>query len=173
VFELSAIEVPPAREAVEAWLGGLIAGLAGPTMLVLDEFQTHARLEKIYREELLPRLPADCVATIASRLPRSEIWRRDAAWSETIRDVELGNLGLNDGDELLRQRGVNEEQRKAILGICGGYPLGLVTLAETRASSPGSRSFGAHFKRCSLRFWTAFQTKNIDRRSSLRPCLGF
>lgn len=143
VVELSAVEVPPAREAVEAWLGQVVSGMTSRTLLVLDEFQTHARLEKIYREELLPRLPADCAAIVASRLPRSESWRRDSAWSTAIHDLELGNLGLKDGEELLRQRGVSEEQRKAILEICGGYPLGLVTLAETRASSPSTRSFGA------------------------------
>jgi hypothetical protein len=104
----------------------------GPVLLV-DGYELLTRLDRWFREHLLPSLPADSVVVLAGREPPDPGWSADPGWRLLLRRLDLSVLPPADSVELLARLGVAEEQRDRLSALGRGHPLTLTLLAETCA----------------------------------------
>ena len=77
----------------------------GPVLLV-DGYELLTRLDRWFREHLLPSLPADSVVVLAGREPPVTAWISD--FGDMLTTVPLANLAAADADALLRREGLSE-----------------------------------------------------------------
>ena len=61
----------------------------GPVLLV-DGYELLTRLDRWFREHLLPSLPADSVVVLAGREPPDAGWSADPGWRQLLRRLDLG-----------------------------------------------------------------------------------
>ena len=104
----------------------------GPVLLV-DGYELLTRLDRWFREHLLPSLPADSVVVLAGREPPDPAWSADPGWRLLLRRLDLTVLPPADSVELLARLGVPEQQRDRLSALGRGHPLTLTLLAETCA----------------------------------------
>jgi hypothetical protein len=104
----------------------------GPVLLV-DGYELLTRLDRWFREHLLPSLPADSVVVLAGREPPDPAWSADPGWRLLLRRLDLSVLPPADSVELLARLGVPEQQRDRLCALGRGHPLTLTLLAETCA----------------------------------------
>ena len=104
----------------------------GPVLLV-DGYELLTRLDRWFREHLLPSLPADSLVVLAGRDPPDPAWSADPGWRLLLRRLDLTVLPPADSVELLARLGVPEQQRDRLSALGRGHPLTLTLLAETCA----------------------------------------
>jgi len=109
-----------------------VADGPGPVLLV-DGYELLTRLDRWFREHLLPSLPADSVVVLAGRDPPDPAWSADPGWRLLLRRLDLTVLPPADSVELLARLGVPEQQRDRLSALGRGHPLTLTLLAETCA----------------------------------------
>lgn len=120
-------------------------GLPPRALLLLDTVERLAPLETWLREELIPTLPADAVVVTAGRTRPSLTWRTAPGWGEMLAEVPLRNLEPIAATDLLRSRGVPDEEIDALAAGTHGHPLALVVAADLRAelrALPGGTGVG-------------------------------
>ncbi|HVE28490.1 MAG TPA: ATP-binding protein, partial [Mycobacteriales bacterium] len=104
----------------------------GPVLLV-DGYELLTRLDRWFREHLLPSLPADSVVVLAGREPPDAAWSADPGWRQLLRRLDLAVLPPAESVELLCRLGVPEDQRGRLAALGRGHPLTLTLLAEACA----------------------------------------
>jgi hypothetical protein len=127
-------DVGGSLEEVAAAVAALPAA-AGPVLLV-DGYELLSRLDRWFREHLLPSLPADSVVVLAGREPPAAAWWADPGWRQLLRSHDLGAMPAAESVELLCRLGVPADLRERLAAIGRGHPLTLTLLAE--ASAGGS-----------------------------------
>ena len=126
-----------ARQALEQLCApsDLAAFCAGHPRLVLflDTFEVWQDLEFWLREELLPSLPLDLRVIIASRVAPSLEWCADPGWRELLSVSYLDDLPAAACQEYLAHRGIQGQDREALIRFSGGRPLVLALGADMLA----------------------------------------
>jgi Mrp family chromosome partitioning ATPase len=92
-------EVQPDAETVV----GLLGSLEDDLVLLVDGVEG---LDRLLREEVLPRLAAGAVVVLTGRDRPSAQWRADPGWRELVEVMPLGNLAEAEASKLLLDRGV-------------------------------------------------------------------
>ena len=118
-------------EDVAAAIAGLPAG-PGPVLLV-DGYELLSRLDRWFREHLLPSLPADSVVVLAGREPPGAAWSADPGWRQLLRSHDLGAMPPAESVELLCRLGVPADLCDRLATLGRGHPLTLTLLAEASA----------------------------------------
>ena len=116
-------------------VAGAVAALPdgpGPVLLV-DGYELLTRLDRWFREYLLPSLPADSVVVLAGREAPDAGWSADPGWRQLLRRLDLAALPPAQSVELLCRLGVPEDQRDRLAELGRGHPLTLTLLAEACA----------------------------------------
>ena len=108
-------------------------------VLLVDSYELLAPLDRWFRRELLPSLPAGAVAVLAGREPPSAEWSADAGWRRLLFACALTALDPAESADLLGRFGAPESARAQLAILGRGHPLALVLLAEAAASgrAPG------------------------------------
>ncbi len=120
--------------AVERALSiGRPAGFDGRLVLLVDGYELLTPLDRWFREQLVPSLPATSVAVLAGREPPTAAWSADPGWRRLMRVHDLGALSHAESIELLCRLGVPEELRGRLAVVGRGHPLALALLAEASA----------------------------------------
>ncbi|MFJ7154093.1 hypothetical protein ACIQUQ_04060 [Streptomyces sp. NPDC101118] len=105
----------------------------GPgTVVVVDAEGAEALAER-----LLEEVPADTVLVLAGREAPPLAWRTDPAWQGLLHALRLGPLPPEESRELLRRRGVPDDEHGRALEFAHGHPLALALIADVRAQRPG------------------------------------
>jgi energy-coupling factor transporter ATP-binding protein EcfA2 len=113
-------------------------GQAGDVLLLFDTFESLAPLDRWLREDLIPNLPAQALVVIAGRDRPGLGWRADPGWRELLVRLPLDNLAAEESRELLRRRGVPEDQLQEALTFTRGHPLALALIADLSPQRRGS-----------------------------------
>ena len=124
-------DVAGSIDDVAAAVSGLPSG-PGPVLLV-DGYELLSRLDRWFREHLLPSLPADSVVVLAGREPPDGAWSADPGWRQLLRNHDLGAMPTAESVELLCRLGVPEHLRGRLATLGRGHPLTLTLLAEASA----------------------------------------
>jgi hypothetical protein len=122
-------------EEVTDAIAALPAGAGDPVLLV-DGYELLSRLDRWFREHLLPSLPAGAVVVLAGREPPSAAWSTDPGWRQLLRTHDLAAMPPAESVELLCRLGVPAPLRDRLAALGRGHPLTLTLLAE--ASAVGS-----------------------------------
>ncbi len=124
-------EVPPDAETVV----GLLGSLEDDLVLLVDGVDG---LDRLLREEVLPRLADGAVVVLTGRGRPSAQWRTDPGWRELVEVMPLGNLAEAEGRKLLLDRGVAADDCGPALAFTRGHPLALALAADVAAQRPFS-----------------------------------
>jgi hypothetical protein len=123
-------------------LGGSIEDVAdavaalpdGPApVLLVDGYELLSRLDRWFREHLVPSLPADSVVVLAGREPPGAGWSADPGWRQLLRRHDLTTMPEAESVELLCRLGVPDHLRDRLATLGRGHPLTLTLLAEASA----------------------------------------
>jgi AAA ATPase domain len=138
VVNLDGRDVAGSIPAVSAAVA-TVAADPGPVLLV-DSYELLTPLDRWFRNELLPSLPADAVAVLAGREPPSPAWSADAGWRRLLRTCELTAMDAAESADLLGRFGAPAPACARLAELGRGHPLALVLLAEAAAQgrAPGS-----------------------------------
>jgi len=136
----------------------------GPVLLV-DGYELLTRLDRWFREHLLPSLPADSVVVLAGREPPDPAWSADPGWRLLLRRLDLTVLPPADSVELLARLGVPEQQRDRLSALGRGHPLTLTLLAETCAGGTVPPQLVGELCRVLVR-----EVPDADHRTGLATC---
>jgi hypothetical protein len=131
VVSLDGRDVAGSIPAVSAAVAA-VAHDPGPVLLV-DSYELLTPLDRWFRNELLPSLPADAVAVLAGREPPSPAWSADAGWRRLLRAYELTAMDPTESADLLGRFGAPESACARLAELGRGHPLALVLLAEAAA----------------------------------------
>jgi hypothetical protein len=131
VVSLDGRDVAGSIPAVSAAVAA-VAHDPGPVLLV-DSYELLTPLDRWFRNELLPSLPADAVAVLAGREPPSPAWSADAGWRRLLRAYELTAMDPTESVDLLGRFGAPESACARLAELGRGHPLALVLLAEAAA----------------------------------------
>ena len=124
-------EVQPDAETVV----GLLGSLEDDLVLLVDGVEG---LDRLLREEVLPRLAAGAVVVLTGRDRPSAQWRADPGWRELVEVMPLGNLAEAEASKLLLDRGVPAGDCGPALAFTRGHPLALALVADVAAQRPFS-----------------------------------
>lgn len=102
----------------------------GRVVLLVDSYERLGPLDDWVRTALLPRLPANALTVLASRVPPGPAWRADPAWRELLRVVSLRNLSPEESRRYLHACGVDGSRHDQLIELAHGHPLGLSLLAD-------------------------------------------
>jgi hypothetical protein len=119
-------EVQADAEIVVSLLGSLEDDL----VLLVDGVEG---LDRLLREEVLPRLTAAAVVVLTGRDRPSAQWRADPGWRDLVEIMPLGNLTDAEGRKLLLDRGVSADDCEPALAFTRGHPLALALVADVAA----------------------------------------
>jgi hypothetical protein len=122
-------EVQPDAETVV----GLLGSLEDDLVLLVDGVEG---LDRLLREEVLPRLAADAVVVLTARDRPPVQWRADAGWRDLVEVMPLGNLAECEASKLLLDRGVSAEDCAPALAFTRGHPLALALVADVAPQRP-------------------------------------
>jgi hypothetical protein len=115
--EVAVAAVPPAPDG------------CGPVLFV-DGYELLSRLDRWFRERLVPALPADAVVVLAGREQPSAAWTADPGWRQLVHVADLGAMSAAESAELLGRLGVADGMRSRLAALGRGHPLTLALLAE-------------------------------------------
>lgn len=114
---------------------GLAAALEAPAtsprpLLLIDGYELIAAVGVALRDSVLPRLPAAARVIIAGRRPPEPEWTA-GGWESITVPLALGPLDDHDARDLLRRRGVDDEEHsRTLLAWARGLPLALAVGAD-------------------------------------------
>jgi len=131
VVSLDGRDVAGSIPAVSAAVAA-VDGDPGPVLLV-DTYELLTPLDRWFRGELLPSLPAAAVAVLAGREPPGAAWSADAGWRRLLRVLALPALDAAESADLLGRFGAPEPGRARLAELGRGHPLALVLLAGAAA----------------------------------------
>ena len=117
--------------APDANLFATFAARQRPNVLILDTCEALLPLDAWLREWFLPKLPADALVVMASRLAPQPPWRSDPGWQTLLRAVALRNLSPEESLAYLTRREFPTEQRDAVIHFTHGHPLALSLVADS------------------------------------------
>ena len=140
-------DLAPTPDALEDALSGVREERR--PLLVLDSYERMAALGGYLRRGLLPSLSDRALVVIASRNPPEGGWFREG-WEHLTTALELGPLSDDEGSELLRAHGIDDEgAAREALAWGRGLPLALTLAAEVGATG-ASTSPDASARRAEL-----------------------
>lgn len=109
---------------------GLLGSLEDDLVLLVDGVEG---LDRLLREEVMPRLADEAVVVLAGRDRPSAQWRADPGWRDLVEVMPLGNLAEAEGRKLLLDRGVAAGDCGPALAFTRGHPLALALVADVAA----------------------------------------
>lgn len=129
--------VPGFLRAVHSTEPSLATGQAAPgPLLAIDRFESLAGLSWWFWRTFVPSLPADAQLVVAGRWPPAESWRTDPAFADRVVTLPIRNLAAGDAAELIRVRGVSDEQAVAdLVRATYGHPLAIVITTDQLSSA--------------------------------------
>ena len=131
VVLLDGRDLAGSMDTVEAAVAAALPEPDGPgPVLLVDGYELLSRLDRWFRERLVPALPADSVVVLAGREPPGRAWTADPGWRQLVHAADLGAMSPAESIELLRRLGVPETVRDGLARLGRGHPLTLALLAE-------------------------------------------
>lgn len=158
-LRLSASRLPPVPKRIHDLIDGALVELGGRGVVLLDDFQVHARLERWYGNELLPSLASRAIVVVAGRgrleAKVGDRLRREIAFEEHA----LPPLAPDDAEALLAALGVERARMQGLIDTAGGVPLVLEELARILREQ-GPRARGLRPRQEALA--TLFRSMHLD-----------
>ncbi|MFK8004174.1 MAG: hypothetical protein AB8H86_31705 [Polyangiales bacterium] len=111
-----------------AQFGGLDESARG--VLLIDTFESHESLERIYRDRILPQTPSQIKVVLAGRQVMGPDWGHDPAWSQLLETYKLPPLTGNEAHALLTARSVPAHEQNQLVQLAQGHALTLACLAS-------------------------------------------
>ncbi len=130
----SALNLAPPASPVQA-----LASRPGPTVILIDTYETLMPLDGWLRAVFLPELPQSVLVVLAGSEPPSSGWRTDSGWQALIRFAPLRNLAPEESQAYMTGQGIPADQQPTILDFTHGHPLALSLIADTFAQRPNIR----------------------------------
>lgn len=112
---------------------------AGRQVLLVDTFEVLEPLDRWFRTEFLPRLPAGLLVVVAARRPPSPEWRTEMGMPTLVRTVPLAGLTTDESADYLSLRQVPVDRHEAVIRFAHGHPLALALAADAFMQRPGLR----------------------------------
>lgn len=106
-------------------------------VLLIDTFESHESLERIYRDRILLQTPSAIKVVLAGRQILGAAWGHDPAWSQLLETYRLPPLSDTEAHALLKARSVPEHEQKQLVQLAQGHALTLACLAS---ESPEERN---------------------------------
>ncbi|WP_439658370.1 ATP-binding protein [Lentzea sp. HUAS TT2] len=103
-------------------------------VLLLDTFEQSQHLEPWLRDTFLPRLAAEAIVVLASRIAPDSGWVTDPGWARLFTELAVRPLDAVQSGSLLAARNVAPDDRAAIVAFAGGNPLVLSLAASAPAA---------------------------------------
>lgn len=155
VTRLSAMQLPPVPKRIRAVVHKALSAAPERHVILLDDFQAHARLERWYGTELLPALATDTLCIVAGRVRLARALVEKLRKAGTFEERNLPPLHEDAAETLLHARGVSEQLIPAVIDLAGGIPLVLEELARiyhqrgpaARGSRPRQEALATLFRR--------------------------
>jgi hypothetical protein len=129
-----AMNLAPSASPLQA-----LASRPGPSVILIDTYETLRPLDGWLRTVFLPELPQTVLVVLASSNPPSLGWRTDPGWQALIRFVPLRNLAPEESQVYMAGHGIPADQQPAILGFTHGHPLALSLIVDTFAQRQNVR----------------------------------
>lgn len=101
---------------------------ADPALLIIDNFDAHQRMERVYWTELLPTLCPYTRVVLSSAGELEQV--RAPSPEHQVSLLALKPLDREQGAAFLAHNGVPEKQHEMLVQFTGGLPLLLTTLVE-------------------------------------------
>lgn len=106
-------------------------------VLLVDTFESHESLERIYRDRILPQTPSQIKVVLAGRQVLGSAWGHDPAWSQLLETYKLPPLTGDEARALLAARSVPDHEQDQLVELAQGHALTLACLAS---ESPEERN---------------------------------
>lgn len=142
---LDARDVPADARAAELALMRAVDRISGEEtgVVLVDTFEAHMALERVYRERILPQIPRSVRVVLAGRQWPDAAWARDPVWSQLMLTHRLPLLTQDEARALLCARRVADEDQAYLIEAARGHALTLACLASEgvdrgRPFRPGS-----------------------------------
>jgi hypothetical protein len=116
-----------------------LASRPGPSVILIDTYETLMPLDGWLRTAFLPELPQTVLVVLAGSDPPSLGWRTDPGWQALIRFVPLRNLAPEESQVYMTGQGIPADQQPTILSFTHGHPLALSLIADTFAQRQNVR----------------------------------
>ena len=133
VLALDARDLAASSDALQLAVGPVLEPTAGSRprpVLLVDTYELLADLDAWFREDLLPRLPADVLVVLAGRNAPAAGWRSDPGWTDMLEELPLRNLSPQDSLRYLDAVEVPADRRQGCVDFTHGYPLALALAGE-------------------------------------------
>ncbi|MBL7500636.1 ATP-binding protein [Frankia sp. CNm7] len=173
---LDCADLPPGAAAfAQAVLGGPGDALAADGVLLVDRFELLEPLAPWFWRTFLPSLPADVKVVVAGRRPPHESWRADRAFADHGLVLPVRNLPADAAGELVRARGVADDERVAsLVRATRGHPLAIVIATDAPAPAGSRTGTGALLEHpdVAARLLGRFLEEGVTpvRRAALHVC---
>jgi DNA-binding CsgD family transcriptional regulator len=120
-------------------VGALARALAAsPTVLVIDTYEALGLLDAWLRTQFLPALPATTLTVLTGRDRPATAWHTTAGWQGLVAEFPLTALCEDEAAELLRRRGLAEDQVRWAAEFAHGHPLALELAGAAARADPRS-----------------------------------
>ncbi|MGQ0574700.1 MAG: LuxR C-terminal-related transcriptional regulator [Pseudonocardia sp.] len=116
-------------EPTTAAVAAAITAVPRRTVLAIDTYEVLGLLDTWLRTAFLPALPASVMTVFAGRDRPSTLWHTTPGWTDLTIEIPLSALPPADALELLRARGLDDEQARRANEFARGHPLALVLAA--------------------------------------------
>ncbi|MBM6402836.1 ATP-binding protein [Phycicoccus sp. CSK15P-2] len=110
---------------------------AGPRVLVVDAVDQEPGVEEALRSSVLPLLPEDAVAVVASRRRPDPEWSTDPGWHSLSTTRRLRGLSRAAARSVVDRRGVPSAAQPGVLAFASGNPLALSLAADDARGHDG------------------------------------
>jgi hypothetical protein len=121
----------------EPGMASLARALAArSTVLVIDTYEVLGLLDAWLRTRFLPALPATTLTVLAGRDRPALAWHTAAGWPGLVAEFPLAALSEQEADQLLRLRGLDENQIRWAGTFAHGHPLALELAAAVVHADP-------------------------------------
>jgi hypothetical protein len=104
--------------------------------LLVDHYEQLTPVDRWFRQQLLPELPADGLTVLAGRHAPDPAWRRLPGWRELGTVLRLDCLTDAESGEFLTRCGVPRDLHATLVPLSRGHPLALALLADAAPEGP-------------------------------------
>jgi hypothetical protein len=133
-----------------AEVAAALEGVAGVTVMMVDDVDTWRLATSWLRAELLPALPANSRFVFGGAAPPPPAWSIE--YGQYFLDIRLGALPRTESDAAVAAAGLSPEAAERIWLLSGGHPLGLrMAIHAARAGSLGATRDAGELAKAILR----------------------
>ena len=111
-------------------------GMRRRAVIAMDSYEKFSLADAWLRQTFLPAMPENVLTVVAGREDPSPGWTTAPGWQGMFREIKLRAMTEDESREMLRSRGVSDEQAARIGRFARGYPLALELAAAALRTQP-------------------------------------